>query len=283
DPVTEEPTDQPAEPAAEEPATEEPAAEEPSTEEEPTGEEEPSTEEEPTEEPTAEEEPTEEPAAEEEPIAEAEPTAEEPAAEEPAAEEPAEEAAPATASTYTLNTSASRLYVQVFKDPDTIGAGASHDHVVVAKGWSGTVTWHPTDASQCQIDITVPVSKLAVDSPAMRSAVGYEGELSDSQRSSVKKNMLASDQLNSSSFSNITFSSTSCNATTGSVKVTGKMTIRGKSKTITTTLNVSLDGGFSATGTLTASHTDFGFDPFTAMMGALKNKNQMKFTIKLKS
>ena len=137
--------------------------------------------------------------------AEAEPEGAEPAAEE-AEPEGAEaelegveaEPAPLVATTHTLNSSASQLYVQVFKDPDTIGSGASHDHVIVAKGWSGTVTWHPTDASQCQIDITVPVKKLSVDPSAMRAAVGYDSTLSDSQRGSVKKNMLASDQLNSS-------------------------------------------------------------------------------------
>ena len=192
------------------------------------------------------------------------------------------EPAPVVATTYTLSPSASRLYVQVFKDPDTLGSGASHDHVIVAKGWSGTVTWHPTDASQCQIDITVPVKKLSVDPSAMRTAVGYDSELSDSQRGSVKKNMLASDQLNSASFPSITFSSTSCSGTTGSVTVTGKMSIRGKSKTISTALSVSVDDGFSATGAFNASHTDFGFDPFSAMMGALMNKNQMTFTVRLR-
>ena len=234
----------------------------------------------PTEDAVVEEEPAEDGAAEEPPPEE--PTEDAVAEEEPAEEEPVEAVPEAVASTWNLSTSGSQLYVQVFKDPDTIGAGASHDHVVVAKSWSGTVTWHPTDASQCQLDISVPVSKLVVDSPSMRSAVGYEGELSESQRGSVKKNMLASDQLNSGSFSNITFSSTSCSGTTGQVTVTGKMTIRGKSKTISVNLNVNLDDGFSASGRFKAKHTDFGFDPFTAMMGALKNKNQMSFSIKLK-
>ena len=40
--------------------------------------------------------------------------------------------------------------------------------------------WHPTDASQCLIDISMPVAKLSVDTPAMRRAVGYDSELTDS-------------------------------------------------------------------------------------------------------
>ena len=205
----------------------------------------------------------------------------EPEEAEPEETEPEETTTAVTATTYTLSSTASTLYVQVFKDPDTVGAGISHDHVVVAKGWSGTVTWHPTDASQCQIDIRVPVSKLVVDAPSMRTAVGYDGELSESQRRTVKKNMLASDQLNVSMFPDITFSSTTCDATTGEVTITGVLAIRGQRKTISARLQVSLDQGFSAAGSFTARHTDFGFDPYTAMMGALKNRNQMRFSVTL--
>lgn len=289
------PPDEPAKPHTEAPApAPEPA---PTPEPEPAAEAEPpDTTPEPAEEPAAEPAPEEataeaaepEPEPEPAPEPEAEPEPEEAVAEAPEPEaEPTEDPAPepepepAVASTYTVNASNSKLYVQVFKDPSTVGAGMSHDHVMVARSWSGTVTWHPTDASQCAIDISLPVSKLNVDPPSMRRAVGYEGELSDSQRESVKKNMLASSQLNGSAHPNITFKSTSCSGTSGSVQVTGDLTIRGRSKRVTTTLKVSLDGGFSANGTFKAKHTDFGFEPYSAMMGALKNQNQMTFTVRL--
>jgi polyisoprenoid-binding protein YceI len=112
--------------------------------------------------------------------------------------------------------------------------------------------------------------------------VGYDTELSDSQRETVKKNLLAADQLDGSSHPTITYRSRSCSGTTGAVTVTGDLTIRGKSQPVTTTLQVSLDGGFSATGSFKANQSDFGFQPYTAMLGALKNKDQMKFTVRLK-
>ena len=43
------------------------------------------------------------------------------------------------------------------------------------------------------------------------------------------------------SVASITFRSTSCSGTTGAVKVIGDLTIRGKTTSVTTTLNVSLD------------------------------------------
>jgi polyisoprenoid-binding protein YceI len=214
--------------------------------------------------------------------AETEP-AEVPTVEEPAPAEPTEPAAePARTLTYTLAPERSSLLVQVFKDPDTAAAAMSHDHVVAASGWSGTVTWNPDDLSQCAIDISVPVSELVVDSPRLRAAVGLEGELSASQRGDVKKNMLAKDQLHGDRYGRITYSASRCEASGERVLVTGELTIRGQSETVKTKLEVSATATrFSASGSFKARATDFGFEPFTAMLGALKNQDAMSFSVKL--
>ena len=133
------------------------------------------------------------------------------------------------------------------------------------------------------MEISLPVAKLDPDAPAMRKAVGYDTELSDSQRATVKKNLLAKDQLDGDRYPDITFRSTSCSATTGSVKVTGSLSMHGVSKTVSTTMKVSLDQGFAADGTFKAKGSDFGFEPYTAMLGALKNLDQMVFTVKLRA
>jgi hypothetical protein len=38
----------------------------------------------------------------------------------------------------------------------------------------------------------------------------------------------------------------------------------------------------SAAGTFSAKATDFGFEPYSALLGALKNRNEMKFTVDVK-
>lgn len=65
--------------------------------------------------------------------------------------------------------------------------------------------------------------------------------------------------------------------------VTGSLTLGGKTRTLETTLDVSLDDGFVATGRLKIKATDFGFEPYTAMLGALENRNQMTIRIELRS
>lgn len=217
-----------------------------------------------------------EPEPEPEPVADAGGAdAPEPDAEAPEPEEPE----PAGPVTYTLNAGTSQLYVVVNK-ADTVGAAVSHDHVVEAKGWSGTVTWDPGDLSSCAVDISVPVSKLVNDRGAMRKAVGLEGELDEGQRSDIKDNMFAEDQLDAGKHTSITFAATSCSESGGKVKVKGPLTIRGQAANVTATMTVeATPTSFEASGSFTSKHTAHGFDPFSAMFGALKNEDKLKFGV----
>ncbi|MDP2305960.1 MAG: YceI family protein [Pseudomonadota bacterium] len=185
-----------------------------------------------------------------------------------------------TAADYTLEPGKSTLYVQVFKSPDTLASGASHDHVVAATGWSGTVRWDPSAPSACKVDIRVPVSGLRPDEDAMRKRVGYEVMLSASQREKIGEQMRAASQLDAARFGDITFAATRCEAVGEQVKVSGSLTVHGVAKTVTSTMKIRGDGqSFSASGTFTAKATDFGFEPYSALLGALKNENEMKFTL----
>lgn len=173
-----------------------------------------------------------------------------------------------------------KLYVQVFKDPNTLGAGLSHDHVMISKDFTGTAAFDLSDPSACNISITVPVASLDVDPDYMRQAVGYDTMLTASQREDVRSNMLAEDQLNAAAHPNITFQSTSCTASS----ISGNLTIRGQSQAVTMNANITEDGEqFTARGSLEIRATQFGFRPYSALMGQLKNRDEMTLTISLQS
>ncbi len=196
------------------------------------------------------------------------------------AADPAPAAAPAavsTSATYTIDPAKSSLYVQVFKDPSTLGAGLSHDHVVAATAWSGKVTWDTANVAACKISITVPTSGLVNDETSLRQKVGYTVMLDDGDRAEVKEHMLGSDQLGASSYPNITFASTSCSAPG---TVTGTMSLHGVGKTVSAPFTITADGAnFTAKGTWKVKLSDFGVQPFSALFGQLKNLDEMKFTI----
>ncbi|MSP54363.1 MAG: YceI family protein [Myxococcales bacterium] len=205
-----------------------------------------------------------------------------PVATAPPAAEPA--AAPVvTVADYVLDPSKSQIYVQVYKDPDTLAAGLSHDHVIAATGWNGKVTWDTANIAACKVTISVPTSGLVNDEDSLRKKVGYDTVLDSGDRAEVKEHMLGSDQLNAGSFPNLTFTSTSCAASGTSTVVKGNMSLHGVSKAVSVTMAITADGkSFGAKGTLALGQTDFGITPFSALFGQLKNKNEMKFTIDVK-
>ncbi|MFN7143187.1 MAG: YceI family protein [Myxococcota bacterium] len=190
--------------------------------------------------------------------------------------------AAAAADTYRLDTDASALYVQVFRDERTIGAGLAHDHVVAATGWTGEVRWDLADPTACEVRITVPVAGLRADEDAARRRVGEE-PLSEGQRAKIAESMRGPSQLDAAAFPTITYTATRCEPSGDTVRVTGALTVHGVTRTVTTPMRVTADGTtFTARGTFRAKATDFGFAPYRALAGALRNRDEMTFTVDVK-
>jgi polyisoprenoid-binding protein YceI len=182
---------------------------------------------------------------------------------------------------YAINASASTLFVIVKRDPSTLGASFAHDHAVGATGWSGTVHWDPADPSACDIRIQVPVSGLKVDPPGYRVKAGIDPEeVSDSDKAKIADNFWGTSQLNKASFPTISFDSTSCSGADGKYTVNGNMTMRGKVRPTSIPMSITADGQtLKASGRFGAKHTDWGFNPFSAALGSVKNLNELTFVI----
>merc|ERR1712093_619602 len=101
------------------------------------------------------------------------------------------------------------LYIKVYKDTTTIAQSQAHNHLIKAKNWSGFITFDKDDPASCVLVINVPVANLVVDDPNDRKKLGgkkeFTNKISESQRSKVKKNMLAKGQLNASAHKEISF------------------------------------------------------------------------------
>ena len=181
---------------------------------------------------------------------------------------------------YVLDPNKSKLYVQVFKDDSTLAAALAHDHVVLATGWQGKVLVDTEKLAACAVEVTVPVSGLRADLPKMRTLVGYKKMLSDSRQTTVGKHMRAEKQLDAENFPQITFRSQSCSGTKKELLVNGELTIRGKSKAVTIPLQIFHgNNSIRAKGTFTAQHSDFGFAPYSAYFGTVKNRQDILFVI----
>lgn len=181
---------------------------------------------------------------------------------------------------YTVDAGRSLLYINVYKDASTLAAGMSHDHAIRASGWVGRVWVDPDALGQCDVRISVPVSGLVIDEPWLRERSGLEGVLSESVRASVAKNMRSAAQLDAASYPTIQFTASSCSPD----EIAGELTIRSVTQHVTMPAEVVADGStFSLDGQLTIRATSFGFEPFSAMMGALRNRDDMTLRVRLVS
>jgi polyisoprenoid-binding protein YceI len=195
---------------------------------------------------------------------------------------PAEEVAPVQgATTYTVDSAASALYVVIRNDTSTMMSRLGHDHVVVATQSSGSVTWDPSGASPCKVALSVPTAGLRGDPPGYRDKAGLDDNtISDSKMGEMESNMNGKNQLQSSNFPVITYASSSCSGSSGAVSVTGAMSIRGVSKTFTIPMTIEVGPDqFRGKGSVKLSHGDFGFQPFSALMGGLRNQDSLEFHV----
>ncbi len=194
-------------------------------------------------------------------------------------EAPAEaaEAAPAPApgpATFKVSNGKTSLLVRTYKGG--VMSAVAHDHAIASTQTSGTITWDAA-AGACTMDITVDVPSLRVDAAQDRRKLGLDGDVGADDQAEIRKNMMAADQLNAAAHKTMTFKSTACSAS----KVTGSLTIRGKSKTVSFTPKLDTSAGFSLSGGFDMKHTDFGFDGYSAALGAIRNEDKltMKFTV----
>ena len=188
--------------------------------------------------------------------------------------------ASAQPATYTFDTAESWLVVKLTKAG--VAAALAHNHAIRAATFSGFVAYDPNDASACKVEITIPVAELVVDALADRQRLGLKGAPDDKDRAKIKKSMLSKKQLWADEYPTITYQSTQCTPAGDQMTTTGTLTIRGVAKAVTATLQITVeDNRFTAAGQFAANHTDFGFKPYSAALGTIKNANPLAFHLDL--
>jgi polyisoprenoid-binding protein YceI len=187
----------------------------------------------------------------------------------------------AWSATLQIDAARTRLVVRTYKDG--LGSGLAHDHVVEATEVSGTVEYDAGRPEASSIVIEARTASLRVDEPAARRRLGVEGELSDSQRADVTKAMRAPDQLDVARYPTIRFASTRVvSEGEGRLRVTGNLTIRGVTREVTLPATVALEAGaLKGRATLRLLQSSFGYRPYSALLGAIRNKDEVSLDVDL--
>jgi polyisoprenoid-binding protein YceI len=164
-----------------------------------------------------------------------------------------------------------------------VAAKLGHDHVVRATTFSGLVRFDPTAPETASIRVDVDAAGLKVDEPSTRRRFGTRGEPAAGDVEQVEKSMKSEAQLNVADFPRITFiSNTITREAPGRYLVTGQLTIRGVTKAVRFPAAVRMEGDvFRATASLEFSQSSFGYQPYRAALGAIKNKDAVMLHVDL--
>lgn len=195
---------------------------------------------------------------------------------------PAPETAPAPVGkrTFQVDAKKSHIVVQVFKDG--AAAALAHDHVIEATAFAGTIVVDGADLATAVIDVTAQTASFVNDDPKLRKKYALEGELSEKDRQAVSDNMKSAEQLDVAHFPTVKFVSTSITSAAGKLTLKGKLTLHGVTKELTMPLDAKLDGD-SASGTVSfrIKTSDYNIKPYSALLGAVKNKDEIILNIHL--
>lgn len=186
------------------------------------------------------------------------------------------------AAPYKVDPAKSQLVVQVFKEG--VASSLAHDHVVQATQISGTIEYDPASVTTSSIQVEAKSASLQADAPALRKQFGLTSELGQDDRKQVEANMKGEDQLNVAKYPTISFKSTgiTVGTTPGDVLVKGNLTLRGVTKAVSFPAKVKMDGAnFVGEGKLKIKQNDFGYEPYSALMGAIRNQNEVVLNLKV--
>ena len=202
-----------------------------------------------------------------------------------AAEPPPPAAAPAApvagSRVYTVDNRRSQLVLQVFKEG--AAAALAHDHTVRATEVSGSITADPAAPESAKVSVTVLTKSLVNDEPLTRKQFGLDPEVPEKDRQAVLEAMRADNQLDVAKFASITFVSASVERSGEKLAIVGDFTLHGVTKRIKMPIAVKWgdDGCVTGDGKIHFVQSDYGIKPYSAFLGAVKNKDEVILNVHL--
>jgi polyisoprenoid-binding protein YceI len=183
--------------------------------------------------------------------------------------------------TFRVDSERTRLAVRLYREG--VGGRLAHDHVVEAAEVTGRVEYDPARPEASAVVIEVSTASLRVDEPAARRRLGVEGDLSDSQRADVAKTMRGPEQLDVLRHPTIRFASTRVvGEGDGRLRVTGELSLRGVTREVSFPATVALEASeLRGRATLSFLQSSFGYRPYSAVLGAIRNKDEVTLHVDL--
>jgi polyisoprenoid-binding protein YceI len=181
---------------------------------------------------------------------------------------------------FNVDPATSVVYIRVFKDGVLSGLG--HDHIITATGIAGLVNYDLDDVTLSSLQLSIPVASLVVDDPRHRAQAGLEGELSKDDIAEIHEIILSDDYLDEVNNPRVVATAVSVTGEVPVLSVGLSVRIKQTEVTYTVPVQLALNGGqLRATGEVYLKHSDFGMEPYSALLGtiAVKDPVLVKFDI----
>lgn len=173
-----------------------------------------------------------------------------------------------------------------------LGARLAHNHLIAAAGYEATLAFDPDQPGEASFTLTTPAADLVVDDKKLQErwyphleALGILdqpfGDVDDKDRGKIREAMLGKGQLDAESSKQLTAEITAVSEeaqTLGETKfphtVTLALEVQGKKveKNVAARHKVE-DGILTIEAAGTFAFTDFGIEPYSAFLGAVKNED----------
>ena len=197
---------------------------------------------------------------------------------------PAPTAAPHVGAPYDIVPQASLLTVLVYRGGALASAG--HNHVIASHDLSGTI-YVPSEILQSSFEVHVPVATLTVDEATLRAqqpAAEFPADVSESAKEGTRRNMLGEALLDAERNSEIVLQAMQLSPAGGAaadstaVLAHVQSTVREQQRSFTVAVRYRLgaDGTLEASGEFPLRQSELGLTPFSAMLGALQVKDEMR-------
>lgn len=178
-----------------------------------------------------------------------------------------------------------------------LAARLAHDHLIVASRWDGTIAFDPRDPGRTEFAAVIDVSALAVDRTADHarferalSRIGLREqpftELSPKQRGKVERAMRSKGQLDAERHATVSVRVRSVvqDGTDPAFpfRATLAMTVRGVEVETPARARFRLDGDrLTIEGRASFLFSEFGIEPYSALLGAVRNRDAFDVAIVL--
>ena len=144
-----------------------------------------------------------------------------------------------------------------------------HEHRIRARSFTGTIVYNAADPSASSVEVTVPTAGLHV------VALGADREDAPDVEKAMREDVLHVDR-----WPTIEFRSTAVEPISGGVRVTGDLTMAGRTRPVTLDMRLRADGRrLVADGAFTIRQTDWGIEPYRAALGTIRVADRVTFEL----